>query len=90
MRARPCLRWRAWTSCDIYAGANHQLCCAHALREMQAVTDLAPPGQWCCAAQAAEALTEMQTLVSEAIVNGHDGADAGALVELVTATGPQR
>ncbi|WP_308191029.1 IS66 family transposase [Pseudonocardia terrae] len=29
----------AWASYDTYLDAAHQLCCAHALRELQAVTD---------------------------------------------------
>jgi Transposase IS66 family len=60
---------------DTYTGPDHQLCCAHALRELQAVTDVAPDGQWCWATQAAEALTAMQDLVREAISQGHHGAD---------------
>jgi len=42
---------------DTHASAGHQLCCAHALRELQAVTDSAPAGRRCWAAQAADALT---------------------------------
>jgi transposase len=55
------------------------LCCAHALRELQAVTDAAPDGQWCWATQAAEALTAMQELVREAISHGQDAVDPAAL-----------
>jgi transposase len=47
----------AWGPHDTYAMPDHQLCCAHALRELQAVTDAGPEGPWCWAAQAAEALT---------------------------------
>ncbi len=72
----------AWAPYDGYAAASHQLCCAHALRELQAVTDLTPPGQWCWAAQAAEALTEMQKLVSEAIADSQDAVDPGTLARL--------
>ena len=54
----------AWAPYDTYTAPDHQLCCAHALRELQAVTDAAPQGQWCWAAQAAEALTAMQALAS--------------------------
>jgi len=54
-------------------------CCAHALREMQAVTDAARQGQWCWAAQAAGALTAMQQLASEAIRQGRDAVDPAAL-----------
>ena len=69
----------AWAPYDTYTGPDHQLCCAHALRELQAVTDAAPAGQWCWAAQAAEALTAMQDLVREAISHGRDAADPAAL-----------
>jgi transposase len=68
----------AWAPYDIYTGADHQLCCAHALRELQAVADLAPAGEWCWATQAAGAITAMQKLVSEAIAQGHDAADPAA------------
>ena len=54
----------AWAPYDTCSGPEHQLCCAHALRELQAVTDAAPAGRWCWAAQAADALTTMQALVS--------------------------
>jgi transposase len=75
----------AWAPYDSYTGAGHQLCCAHALRELQAVTDAARPGEWCWATQAAEALTAMQALVSEAIAQGHDTVDPAALVKLTHA-----
>jgi transposase len=64
---------------DTYAAPDHQLCCAHALRELQAVTDAAPAGQWCWASQATEAITAMQDLVCEAISQGCGGADQAAL-----------
>ena len=69
----------AWAPYDTYSGPGHQLCCAHALRELQAVTDSAPAGQWCWAAQAADALTAMQVLAGEAIAQGRDTADPAAL-----------
>jgi transposase len=69
----------AWAPYDTYAPAGHPLCCAHALRELQAVTDSAPAGRWCWAAQAADALTGMQALVSEAFGQGRDAADPAAL-----------
>src|SRR5207247_11015698 len=62
-----------------YSSPEHQLCCAHPLRELQAVTDSAPAGQWCWAAQAADALTTMQALVSDAIARGQDTVDPAAL-----------
>ena len=74
----------AWAPYDCYPAASHQLCCAHALRELQAVTDLAPAGEWCWAAQAAEAITAMQKLVSEAIAHGQDTVDQAALARQVT------
>ncbi len=69
----------AWAPYDTYTGPDHQLCCAHALRELQAVTDAAPECQWCWAAQAAEALTAVQDLVREAISQGRHAADPVAL-----------
>jgi transposase len=49
------------------------------LRELQAVTDSAPAGRWCWAAQAADALTGMQALVSEATGQGREAVDPAAL-----------
>jgi transposase len=69
----------AWAPYDTYAPAGHQLCCAHALRELQAVTDSAPAGRWCWAAQTADALTATQALVSEAIGQGREAAGPAAL-----------
>jgi hypothetical protein len=59
------------------------LCTAHARRELRAVTDAAAEGQWCWAAQAAEALTAMQGLVREATCHGHDAASPVALAAQV-------
>jgi transposase len=73
----------AWAPYDTYTGPEHQLCCAHALRELQAVTDAAPAGRWCWAAQAAEALTAMQDLVREAAGQGRDAVDPAALAAQV-------
>ena len=72
----------AWAPYDTCTAPEHQLCCAHALRELQAVTDCAPAGGWCWAAQAAEAITGMQKLVSEAISQGRAAADPAALAAL--------
>src|SRR5580693_3788448 len=55
----------AWAPYDTYTAPDHQLCGAHALRELQAVTDAAAGDRWCWATQAAEALTAMQALVAE-------------------------
>ena len=73
----------AWAPYNTYTAPEHQLCCAHAQRELQAVTDAAPQGQWCWAAQAAEALTAMQQLVSEAIRRGRDAVDPAVLAAQV-------
>ena len=53
------------------------------MRELQAVTGGAPAGRWCWAAQAADALTGMQALASEAIAQGRDAADPVALAAQV-------
>jgi transposase len=57
----------AWAPYDTYLDVEHQLCCAHALRELRGVADTAPEGDWCWARQAADALVAMQHLVAEAI-----------------------
>jgi transposase len=70
----------AWAPYDTYADVEHQLCCAHALRELQAVADTAPcDADWCWADQAADALVTLQKLVAEAIAAGADAVDAQAL-----------
>jgi transposase len=45
----------AWAPYDTYAAPDHQLCCAHVLRGLQAVADAAPAGQLCWATQACTA-----------------------------------
>ncbi|MGB8380962.1 MAG: IS66 family transposase [Dermatophilaceae bacterium] len=74
----------AWAPYDTYPDIAHQLCCAHALRELQGVVDCAPAGQWCWAGQAADALVAMQKLVAEAIEAGRDAVDVAALAEQVS------
>jgi len=70
----------AWAPYDSYLDVEHQLCCAHALRELQGVADLAAgEQQWCWATQAADALVAMQRLVGEAIAAGADTVDPDAL-----------
>jgi len=71
----------AWAPYDTYADATHQLCCAHALRELAAVAETTPAGQWCWATQASHALVAMQHLVTQAIADGADTVDADALAE---------
>jgi len=60
-------------------------CAAHARRELQAVTNAAPEGQRCWATQAADALTAMGKLVSEAISQGRDVADPAAMAAQIHA-----
>jgi transposase len=57
------------------------LCNAHAARELQAVIDTAPPGQWCWAAQAADAQQDMKRLADASLaVDGTlDHADQAKL-----------
>jgi transposase len=57
----------AWAPYDTYAQAAHALCNAHALRELQAVIDAAPAGQWCWAAQAADAQRTMKRLADASL-----------------------
>jgi len=74
----------AWAPYDTYADAAHQLCCAHAQRELAAVADAAPPdAQWCWATQAGDALVAMQKLVAEAIAVGADAVAPAALANQV-------
>ena len=46
----------AWAPYDTYLPVEHQLCCAHVQRELQAVCDSSPVGVWCWARQATDAL----------------------------------
>jgi transposase len=70
----------AWAPYDTYVGVEHQLCCAHALRELQAVAETAPPdADWCWAIQASDALATMQRLVAEAIAACAHSLDPEAL-----------
>jgi hypothetical protein len=74
----------AWAPYDTYAGVEHQLCCAHALRELAGVTEAAPlDADWCWATQAADALVAMQRQVAQAIATGADTVDPDAQREQV-------
>jgi transposase len=74
----------AWAPYDTYSDAEHQLCCAHALRELAGVSDAAPEdADWCWATQAGDALVAMQRLATEAITAGAEALDADALTEQV-------
>jgi transposase len=73
----------AWAPYDTYCAPEHQLCCAHARRELQAVADSVPADQWCWATQAGNALVAMQRLVADASQAGHDRLDEDDLAEQV-------
>jgi transposase len=73
----------AWASYDAYVDAEHQLCCAHALRELAGVVDTVPEAEWCWATQAADALVAIQKLVTEAITASADAVDPQALDEQI-------
>jgi hypothetical protein len=70
----------AWAPYDTYLDAAHQLCCAHAQRELAAVAAAAGPEvDWCWATQAGDALVAMQKLVAQAIAAGADTVDPDTL-----------
>lgn len=72
----------AWAPYDTYIKADHQLCCAHALRELATVADAAGSDvDWCWATQATDALVAMQKLVTKAIEAGAESLDPDALAE---------
>jgi hypothetical protein len=74
----------AWAPYDTYTDIDHQLCCAHAQRELQAAADAAEPDvDWCWATQAADALVAMRKLVAEAIAAGTGAVDPDALAKQV-------
>ena len=74
----------AWAPYDTYVDPAHQLCCAHALRELQGVADTAGrETAWCWADQVADALTAMQRLVSAALAVEAEPVDPNALAEQV-------
>jgi transposase len=76
----------AWAPYDTYKALTHALCNAHALRELQAVTDTTPDSQWCWAQQSADSLREMNQLVKDALAttsSNLDGIDAARLAAAV-------
>jgi transposase len=75
----------AWAPYDTYIDPAHQLCCAHALRELAGVADTAPPdAQWCWATQASDAMVAMQQLVVvDTTAASADVVDPDALAEQV-------
>jgi transposase len=73
----------AWAPYDTYVDAEHQLCCAHALRELQGVADTAADAKWCWATQVADAIGAMQKLATDAIAAGTETIDPDALNQQV-------
>jgi transposase len=74
----------AWAPYDTYADVEHQLCCAHAVRELAGVADtVSGEGEWCWAEQASDALVAMQKLVTEALAAGAEALDPDVLAEQV-------
>jgi transposase len=70
----------AWAPYDSYVDVEHQLCCAHALRELAAVADTTEPDtDWCWATQVSDALVAIQKLVADAIASGAHALDPDAL-----------
>jgi hypothetical protein len=74
----------AWAPYDTYLEVEHQLCCAHALRELAGVTEAAPDAAlveagWCWATQTADALVALQQMVVQAVAAGADALDPEAL-----------
>src|SRR4051794_32499535 len=73
----------AWAPYDTHLDVEHQLCCAHAQRELQAVADLAGPDvDWCWATQVADALVAMQKLAADATAAG-TAVDPDALAKQI-------
>jgi transposase len=69
----------AWAPYDTYLDAAHQLCCAHAVRELRAAAEAAPTRNgWHWATQAADALLAVQKLVTDA-ASTDDAVDSDAL-----------
>jgi transposase len=70
----------AWAPYDTYLDLQHQLCCAHALRELAGAAEAtAAKTAWCWATQAADALVAMQELTAEAIAAGAGAINPNAL-----------
>jgi transposase len=70
----------AWAPYDTYLDVTHQLCCAHAQRELAGVAETAADeAQWCWALQAADALVALQKLVAEGIAAGTKAIDPDTL-----------
>ena len=72
----------AWAPYDTFVVPDHQLCCSHVQRELQAVTDAVDGDGWCWAEQAHQALVDIEVLVADTIVAGRDTLDEDRLATL--------
>ncbi len=70
-----------WAPYEAFVDADHQLCCAHVVRELVAVAESMPDVAWCWATQAHEALVDLQKLAADARVVGAALADPALVVE---------
>ncbi|MGH2375104.1 MAG: IS66 family transposase [bacterium] len=73
----------AWAPYDTYPAATHALCNAHVQRELVAVFDQAPQGEWNWARQAHDALLDLKALVAEAMAAGRTVLEADARDTLI-------
>jgi transposase len=67
----------AWAPYDTYTDATHALCNAHVQRELVAVFDQMPEGEWNWARQAHDALLDLKALVDDALAAGATVLQAG-------------
>ncbi len=74
----------AWSPYDTYTAATHALCNAHVQRELVAVFEGVPEGQWNWARQAHDALLELKSLVTAARGAGVATVQAGPRDTLIS------
>lgn len=74
----------AWSPYDTYSAATHALCNAHVQRELVAVFEGVPEGEWNWARQAHDALLELKSLVAVARAAGLATVQAGARDRLIS------
>jgi transposase len=74
----------AWSPYDTYTAATHALCNAHVRRELVAVFEGVPEGEWNWARQAHDALLELKSLVTAARAAGVATVEAGPRDTLIS------
>ena len=74
----------AWSPYDTYTDATHALCNAHVQRELVAVFEDVPAGEWNWARQAHDALLELKSLVAAARAAGSATVEAGTRDTLIS------